>query len=119
MIDVTAVQVWLAPGFTDMRRSIDGLAMLAQTVVGRNPLDDHLFVFCGRDRKRLKILYWQQNGFWLFYRRLESGRFRWPDAQVFDGKAVCVSRRQLAWLLDGLAIEQPRAHKAVGYEFVC
>jgi len=119
MIDVTATQVWLAPGFTDMRRSIDGLAIIAQTIIGKNPLDDHLFVFCGRDRKRLKILYWDRNGFWLFYRRLETGRFNWPFNNNSSVTSLCITRSQLKWLLDGLSIDQPRAHRPVQYQFVC
>lgn len=119
MIDFTATEVWLAPGYTDMRRSIDGLAIIAQTVIGRNPLSDHLFVFCGRDRRRLKILYWDRNGFWLLYRRLESGRFHWPLPDAALNSACCVTRRQLAWLLDGLSIDQPKALKQADFKFVC
>lgn len=119
MIDITAAQVWLYPGFADMRRSIDGLAILTQTVIGQNPLDDHLFVFCGRDRRRLKILYWDKNGFWLFYRRLENGKFRWPYLGHPSEQSMTISRSQLKWLLDGLSIDQPLAHAPVTYQFVC
>ena len=117
MIDVTATQVWLAPGATDMRRSIDGLAILAQNILGQSPFDDQLFVFCGRDRKRLKMLYWDRNGFWLFYRRLETGRFRWPDKDMTTG-VVSITRQQLHWLLEGLSTDQPRAHRPVSYQAI-
>lgn len=109
MIEIVAQQVWLMPGATDMRKSIDGLAALASYAIKQDPLSRHLFVFCSRDRSRLKILFWDQNGFWLFYKRLERGRFRWPVLAT-DG-AICITRRQLAWLLDGLPIEQKLAHR--------
>jgi transposase len=61
-------------------------------------------------RNKLKILRWDHNGFWLYYRRLERGRFQWPQN---GNESVTITRRQLQWLLDGLAIEQKRAHKPV------
>lgn len=78
MIEIVAQQVWLVPGATDMRKSIDGLTAIVTYAIHQNPLSQQLFVFCSRDRSRLKILFWDQNGFWLFYKRLERGRFRWP-----------------------------------------
>jgi transposase len=106
------VTVHLAGGATDMRKSIDGLAALVSQVFQLDPFSPSLFVFCNRDRNKLKILYWEHNGFWLFYRRLERGRFRWPTATA-DQRPLAVSQRQLRWLLDGLAIEQRLAHHAV------
>lgn len=110
MIDFIADRVWLAPGITDMRRSIDGLALVAQRVIGQDPMQPALFVFCGRRRDRIKVLYWDVSGFWLLYRRLESGRFNWPAT---GAQAMCIDRRQFAWLLDGLSIEQRQAHRPV------
>ena len=103
-------QVLLAPGVTDLRKSIDGLAALVSAVFALDPFSDRWFVFCNRQRDKLKILRWDQNGFWLYYRRLERGRFQWP-AQ--GGQTLAISRRQLQWLLDGLAIEQRQAHPAI------
>jgi|SRR5579871_82731 len=62
---------------------------------------------------KLKILFWEHNGFWLYYRRLERGRFRWPAS---SDAPLLVTRRQLQWLLDGLSIEEKRAHKPVRIE---
>jgi transposase len=67
-------------------------------------------VFCNRQRDKLKILRWDTNGFWLYYRRLERGRFKWPAS---SGLALTINRRQLQWLLDGLSIDQTQAHKPV------
>lgn len=104
-------RVYLALGATDLRKSIDGLAALVSAALALDPLSAHWFVFCNRGRDKLKILYWDHNGFWLYYRRLERGRFAWPTSA--PGEARCITPRQLAWLLDGLSIEQSRAHRAV------
>lgn len=104
-------RVYLACGSTDMRKSIDGLAALVQESFQLDPFSPYLFVFCNRQRDKLKILHWQHNGFWLYYRRLERGRFQWPDPT--GEKTVVVSRRELNWLLDGLALTQQKAHPKV------
>ena len=79
-------RVYLAAGATDMRKSIDSLAAEVQEVLHLDPFSSCLFVFCNRRKDKLKILYWERNGFWLCYRRLERGTFRWPKAG--DGRAV-------------------------------
>jgi transposase len=111
----SAGQVHLAPGATDMRKSIDGLSALVSAVFELDPFSDRWFVFCNRRQDKLKILRWDTNGFWLYYRRLEKGRFRWPQ---HSGPPLIISRRQLHWLLDGLTIEQRQAHKAVNASIV-
>jgi transposase len=103
--------VYLACGPTDMRKSIDGLAGLVEHSFERDPFSQAWFVFCNRDRDKLKILRWDHNGFWLYYRRLERGRFQWPAQS--DQAVQAVSRRQLQWLLDGLTLEQRKAHPAI------
>jgi transposase len=108
---VHAERVYLACGSTDLRKSIDGLAALVSHGFALDPFGDCLFVFCNRERNKLKILYWDHNGFWLYYRRLERGRFRWPKSAEDEPRAI--SRRQLQWLLDGLDLDQRRAHKSV------
>jgi transposase len=114
MIDLVAERVWLAAGVTDMRKSIDGLAAIVKYEMGIDPTEPAIFVFCGRRRDRIKLLYWDVNGFWLLYKRLEGGRFRWPAPGT---QAMLLSRRQLAWLLDGLQVEQRQAHKPVRATF--
>lgn len=104
-------RVYLACGNTDMRKSIDGLAALVQEAFQLDPFSSCWFAFCNRQRDKLKILYWQHNGFWLYYRRLERGRFEWPDS-VTD-KTLVISQRELNWLLDGLSLTQRRAHPKV------
>jgi transposase len=104
-------QVHLAPGATDLRKSIDGLSVLVSAVFQLDLFSDRWFVFCNRQRDKLKILHWDHNGFWLYYRRLERGRFRWPDHG--GGEPLVITRRQLQWLLDGLTIDQRQAHRPV------
>jgi len=106
-----AANVYLACGATDMRKSIDGLAAIVSHAFDLDPFDTSLFVFCNKGRDKLKILRWDVSGFWLYYRRLERGRFRWPQSPT--GEAMTITRRQLTWLLDGLEIEQRRAHRPV------
>lgn len=104
-------RVYLACGSTDLRKSIDGLAVLIKEGFALDPFSPCLFVFCNRQRDKLKILQWEHNGFWLHYRRLERGKFQWPAE---TGCApVKVSRRELRWLLDGLALKQHQAHPVV------
>ncbi len=103
-------RVYLACGSTDLRKSIDSLAVLVKEAFELNPFSPGLFVFCNRQRNKLKILQWDHNGFWLHYRRLERGKFEWPAA---DSQVVSVSYREFRWLLDGLSLRQNKAHKAV------
>lgn len=109
-------QVFLAAGVTDMRKSIDGLSVLVADVLEQNPLSSHLFVFCNRCRDKIKILYWHNNGFWLFYRRLERQHFWWPT--VTEKSAVEISNRELDWLLEGLDLTQVTAHKPTEYSLL-
>ena len=81
MIDIAGNQVYLASGSTDLRKSIDGLAVLVKEAFNLDLFSQCLFVFCNRKRDKLKILQWQHNGFWLYYRRLERGKFKWPAEQ--------------------------------------
>ncbi|WP_221900084.1 IS66 family insertion sequence element accessory protein TnpB [Bathymodiolus platifrons methanotrophic gill symbiont] len=70
--------VYLATGVTDMRKSINGLSLIVSEQFGHDPFNGSVFVFCNRSRDKLKILYWECNGFWLYYRRLDKGKFKWP-----------------------------------------
>ncbi|MGG2196560.1 transposase [Paenibacillus sp. JMULE4] len=108
-----ASQVYFACGYTDLRKSIDGLAAVVQEQFALNPFSTALFVFCNRKRDKLKILQWDHAGFWLYYHRLERGTFQWPS----DGSApLCLTQRELRWLLDGLSLKQRHAHPVVSPE---
>ena len=113
--ELTNRQVYLACGVTDLRRGIDGLAVLVKECFNLDPFSSCLFVFCNRKQDKIKCLFWDVNGFWLLVRRLEQGRFDWPKEQ---GDTLGVSYRQLRWLLDGLSISQNKAHKEVSYSTI-
>jgi len=108
------LKVFLAPGFTDMRKSINGLSILVD-LLELDPFSGHLFVFCNRRQTMLKILYWDRNGFCLWHKRLERHRFSWPGSV---GDIMEIEPRSLGWLLDGLSLQQPMAHSALKYSLI-
>ena len=111
MFDPSKIQhVYIACGYTDLRRGIDGLAGIVQQSYQLDPFSSSLFLFCGRRSDRFKALYWDADGFVLFYKRLEKGRYQWPRT---EGEARELSRQELRWLMEGLSIYQPKAHRAV------
>jgi transposase len=91
-----------------MRRSFDGLAALAEQALERDPLSGHLFVFGSRRGDRIKILYWDKDGYALWYKRLESGTFKFPDG---DGRGSEISRADLGLILEGIDIAQVKRSK--------
>ena len=105
-----AERVFIACGHTDLRRGIDGLASLVQSQFQLDPFTNTLFLFCGRRRDRIKALYWEGNGFVLLYKRLESGSFQWPHSEA---EARELTAQQYRWLMEGLSVEQPKAHRAL------
>lgn len=109
MIAITQ-PVYLATGATDLRKSIDGLALIVQHQFALDPFSPCLFAFCNGKKDKIKILSWDHNGFWLHYKRLEKGRFPWPE---HPQGPLSIDRRQMQWLLDGLPLHQPLAHRPV------
>lgn len=105
-----ADKVYLACGYTDLRQGIDGLANIVQQQFRLDPFTNTLFLFCGRRRDRIKALYWEGNGFVLLYKRLENGVFQWPRNET---EARELTPQQYRWLMEGLKVDQPKAHKAV------
>ena len=102
--------IYLACGYTDLRRGIDGLASIVQQQFQLDPFQETLFLFCGRRKDRIKGLYWEGNGFLLLYKRLESGSFQWPRT---GNEARQLTAQQYRWLMEGLSIEQPKAHRPI------
>lgn len=101
-----AEHIYLACGYTDMRKAIDGLATLIQQNFKLDPFSNSLFLFCGRKCNRMKALYWEGDGFILLYKRLENGKFQWPRNQE---EVRQISSKEFRWLLEGLSIDQPKA----------
>jgi transposase len=92
-------QVWLVAGATDMRKGFDGLAALVQTALSAQPFSGHVFVFRGKRGDRIKLLWFSGDGLNLFYKRLERGKFIWP--QAIKG-SVHLTPAQLSMLLEGI-----------------
>jgi transposase len=95
------VRVFLCTSPTDMRKGFDTLAVLVREGLGCDPMSGHLFLFIGRRRDRLKILYWDRDGWALWYKRLEQGTFRMPVAKP-DAASVELKASELAMLLEGI-----------------
>lgn len=98
------IPVFLACGHTDMRKSINGLSNLVQNSFALDPFQKALFVFCNKQRNRLKILTWEENGFWLYLKRLERGHFRWPA--VGQTTTMSLSSDELYNLIQSPGLEQ-------------
>lgn len=107
--------IYLALGKTDMRKSINGLSAIVLHEFKLDPLSDAWFVFCSKNRTRIKILRWDRNGWWLYYRVLDRERFQWPNE---IGSVKQIDYRALRWLLDGLDIEQSSAHKPIEVKYL-
>lgn len=105
-----AERIYIACGYTDMRKSIDGLSALVQQRFSLDPFSNSLFLFCGRRCDRLKALYWEGDGFVLLYKRLERGKFQWPRK---ESEARMVTPQQMKWLMEGLSVDQPKALRPV------
>ena len=102
--DITVAEnIYIACGYTDMRKSIDGLAAVVQQQFRLDPFSKSLFLFCGKRRDRIKVLLWEGDGFVLLYKRLENGSFKWPRTQE---EVKPISWQQFRWLMEGLEIEQ-------------
>lgn len=98
-------RVWLAAGVTDMRKGMDGLAALAQTSLNENPFSGHVFVFRGKRGDLVKLLWWSGDGMNLYAKRLERGRFVWPQA---TGGVAYLTSAQLSMLLEGIDWRRPQ-----------
>ena len=101
---VSSTRIWLTAGVTDMRRGFPGLSAIVQEKLERDPFSGHLFVFRGRRGDLIKVLWWDGDGLCLFSKRLERGRFVWPQAS--DG-VVLLTRAQLSMLLEGIDWRRP------------
>jgi transposase len=104
MMGFDGKRVYLACGRTDMRKSINGLAAIVEQSFDLDLFGDTLFAFCNRNRDRIKILTWDGDGFWLYFKRLEKGHFRWP-AEGSD-PTLELSSEELAILLGGAKVER-------------
>ena len=104
----TSVRIWLATRATDLRKSFDSLAELVRQQLAAEPLSGQLFVFRNKRSDRVKLLYWDEDGFVIVYKRLEAGTFRFPDAEA---AGVEIRAADLQMLLDGVDLSSVRRRR--------
>lgn len=115
LIPAPNLRVYIAAGNTDMRKAINGLSILVESRMELDPFSGQIFVFSNRRRNMIKILYWDENGFCLWQKRLEKHRFIWPESGV---EVIELEQRQLKWLLEGLDISNMQGHGRLTYRSV-
>ena len=112
-IDLSKVRIFIRPGYTDLRKAVNGLAVIVEQQMEGEPFSGNVYLFCNRGKKLLKALWWDRNGFWLSQKRLEKDIFPWPQTE----EAVLELRaEELSMLLRG--IDFFRAHKELYYKKV-
>jgi len=112
--DTPAVYLCIEP--VDFRKAIQGLSLLVEQGLELNLFDPALFVFINRRRDKIKILYWEKNGFCLWYKRLEKQRFKWPVDH--SGATLTLTGQELNWLLDGFDLWRNKPHESLHFSAV-
>jgi transposase len=111
--DLTKARIFIRPGCTDLRKAVNGLAGIIEGQMAGEPFGGNVYLFCNKERKLLKAVWWDRNGFWMSQKRLEKDRFPWPDT----GEAAReLGAEELSMLLSG--IDFFRAHKPLHYKKV-
>jgi transposase len=116
MRPVQDVEVYLCREAVDFRKAINGLSILVEESLGLDPFAARLYVFRNRKGDRVKVLYWERNGFVLWQKRLEKDRFPWPDGE--REAVVTMTGRELNWLLDGIDLFRLKPHASLSYASV-
>jgi len=111
-----AEHIYIECGYTDMRKSIDGLAAIIQQNFRLDVFSGSLFLFCGKQCDRIKALLWEEDGFVLLYKRLENGKYKWPRD---SDEARQITKQEFRWLMEGLSIEQKTAIRPARTGTVC
>ena len=111
--DMNNAKIFVRPGYTDLRKAVNGLAGIIEQQMSGKPFSGQVYLFCNRERKLLKALWWDRNGFWLCQKRLEKDKFPWPSTSE---AALELGREELLMLLQG--IDFFKAHKPLYYKKV-
>ena len=109
----TLPQVFIYRQPVDFRKSFRGLAAIVENELGHNPFEGHLYAFTNRRRNKIKCLFWEDNGFVLYYKSLAEEKFKWPKG---DDEVLTLNGQQMNWLLDGYDISAMKGHKKLHYE---
>lgn len=103
MIDLNTINnIYISPGYTDLRHGMDGLIAEVKDRLKQNPFDGSLFIFCNRAKDKIKILHFEYNGFWIYYKRFETGKVKWPMSPFEQ----CITKNDFYMLLQGMMILQ-------------
>ena len=113
ILDINETRIFIRPGYTDLRKASNGLTLLVQEEMGQDPFSGSIYIFCNRDRKLIKGVYWDKSGFWLCQKRLEKEKHPWP--QTVEA-ALELNTEELKMLLTG--IDFFKAHKELHYKKV-
>ena len=111
--DFNKARIFIRPGYTDLRKAVNGLSIMIEQQTAGEPFSGNVYLFCNRERKLLKALWWDRNGFWLGQKRLEQDKFPWPETEE-EVKELTVE--ELSMLLRG--IDFFKAHKTLYYKNV-
>jgi len=109
-------KIFIHRNAVDFRKSINGLSEIVQTEMELDLFGQYLFVFTSRDRRKIKMLYWDRTGFALWLKRLEKAKFPWP--RKFEEDVIELSGKQLEWLLDGYEFWKMKPHESLKYACV-
>lgn len=112
-LSLTEVYLYRQP--VDFRKSHRGLSAIVECELGHNPFEGHLYAFTNKRRNKIKCLFWEDNGFVLYYKSLAEEKFKWPKG---DEETLTLTGQQLNWLLDGFDISAMQGHKKLQYESV-
>ena len=110
ILDWNKIRVFVKPGSTDMRKQVNGLSLIVMEELHKDIFEGHLYLFCNKPRRLLKIIYWDKNGFCLWLKRLEKDKFPWPQNET---EATEITLEQFGFLLSG--IDFWNAHKTLEY----
>ena len=108
-------QVYLYCQPVDFRESFRGLSAIVECELGRNPFEGHWYAFTNRQRNKIKCLFWEDNGFVLYYKSLAEEKFKWPRHHE---EVMTLTGQQINWLLDGYDISAMQGHKKLNYESI-
>jgi len=113
IFDLNTLKIYLRPGTTDLRKAVSGLSVIVQENMKQDPFSGSVYLFCSRDRKLLKAVYWDKTGFWLSQKRLEKDKYPWPQNEEATRE---LTAEELQMLLTG--IDFFKAHKELYYKKV-
>ena len=113
IVDLSKVKIYIHPGYTDLRKAVNGLSIIVQEMMKKDPFNGSVYLFCNRERKLLKAVYWDKTGFWLSQKRLEKDKYPWPLTRE---EVQELNVEELSMLLAG--IDFFKAHKELYYKKV-